>query len=91
MAFYLTFSPYITAKNFIRALLHPNRARRLTAEQVLSHTWITSFAAPTGYDYCGQRENFDPRARWRNVIGAAGAMLRFAKGNNANDNEQTNS
>ena len=85
---YLTFTPYITAKNFIRALLHPNPARRLTAEQALSHTWLTSFAAPTEHDLCGLRENFDPRARWRNAIGAARAMSRFAKGNGANHNKQ---
>jgi len=29
---YLTFVPSITAKSFIRALLHPNPTRRLTAE-----------------------------------------------------------
>jgi calcium/calmodulin-dependent protein kinase I len=84
----LTFGPYITAKSFIRALLHPNPARRLTAEQALSHTWLTSFAAPTEHDLCGLRENFDPRARWRNAIGAARAMSRFAKGNGANNNKQ---
>jgi calcium/calmodulin-dependent protein kinase I len=86
----LTFGPYITAKSFIRALLHPNPARRLTAEQALSHTWLTSFAAPTEHDLCGLRENFDPRARWRNAIGAARAMSRFAKGNGANNDKQTN-
>jgi hypothetical protein len=58
----LTFAPYITAKNFIRALLHPDRVRRPTTEQALSHTWFTSFAAPTEYGLCNLRENFD-RAR----------------------------
>ena len=71
---YLTCTPSITAKNFIRALLHPNPTCRLTAEQALSHTWLTSFAAPTEHDLCGLRENFDPRAHWRNAIEAARAM-----------------
>ena len=85
---YLIFVPYTTAKNFIRALLHPNPARRLTAEEALSHTWLTSFAAPTDHDLSGLRENFDPRARWRNAIGAARAMSRFAKNNGANNHKK---
>ena len=86
---YLTFAPYIiTAKNFIRALLHPDPARRLTAEQALSHTWLTSLAAPTEHDLCGLRENFDPRARWRNAIGAARVLSRLAKSNGANNNKK---
>jgi len=85
---YLTSAPSITAKNFIRALLHPTPARRLTAKQVLSHAWLTSFAAPTEHDPYGLRENFDPRARWRNAIGATRAMSRFAKGNGTNNNNK---
>jgi len=54
----------------------------------LSHTWLTSFAALTEHDLCGLHENFDPRARWRNAIGAARAMSRFAKGNGANNNNK---
>jgi len=52
----------------------------------LSHTWLMNFAAPTEHDLCDLREDFDPRARWRNAIGAARAMSCFAKGNGANDN-----
>jgi len=85
---YLTCAPSITAKNFIRALLHPNPTRRLTAEQALSHTWLTSFPVPTEHDLCGLRENFDPRACWRNAIRAAWAMSHFAKGNGANNNNK---
>jgi len=85
---FLTFVPSITAKSFIRALLHPNPARRLPAEQALSHTWLTSFAAPTEHDLCGLRKNFDLRAHWRNAIGAAWAMSHFAKGNGANNNNK---
>jgi len=85
---YLTCVPSITAKNFICALLHPNPTRRLTAKQALSHTWLTSFPVPTEHDLCGLRENFDPRACWRNAIGAAWAMSHFAKGNGANNNNK---
>lgn len=51
-------------------LLRPNPTRRLTAdsEQALSHTWFTSFAAPTEHDLCDLRKNFDPRAYWHNAI-----------------------
>jgi len=57
--------PYTTTKSFMRALLNPNPTRRLTAEQALSYTWLTSIAAPTEHDLCGIRENFDLRSRWR--------------------------
>jgi len=85
---YLNSVPSITAKNFICALLHPNPARWLTAKQVLSHAWLTSFAALTEHDPCGLCQNFDPRACWRNAIRAAQAMSRFAKGNGANNNNK---
>ena len=85
---YLTFAPYITAKNFIRAVLHPDPARRVTAEQALSYTWLKIFAAPMRHDLCDLRENFDPCIRWRNVIGAPRAMTRFAKSNGANKNKK---
>ena len=85
---YLTLAPSITAKSFIHALLHPNPAPRLTAEQALSYTWLTSFAAPMEHDLCGLRENFDPRARWRNAIRMVRAMSCFAKGNGANNNNK---
>jgi len=85
---YQTFVPSITAKSFIRALLHPNPARQLTAEQVPSHTWLTSFMAPMEHDLCGLRENFDPRAHWCNAIGAVRAMSHFAKGNGAKNNNK---
>jgi len=41
--------------------------------------------APTEQDFCDLRENFDSRARWRNAVGAARVIWRFAKGNGAND------
>jgi hypothetical protein len=41
---------HATAKGFIRALLIPDPSRRLTAEQALTHSWLTSFAAPTEHD-----------------------------------------
>lgn len=69
--------PRHTAKAFIRALLDPDPARRLTAEQALAHTWLTTAAPSTEHDLSGLRENFDPRARWRNAIGAARAITRM--------------
>lgn len=76
-----------TAKGFIRTLLNPDPARRLTAEQALAQTWLTTFACPTEHDLSGLRENFDPRARWRNAIGAARILSRFKGGASANVNE----
>ena len=70
----LTFLPSITAKYIIRALLHPGHAHRPAAEHALSHTWLTSFLAPTEYNPCDIRENFDRRARRHNAIGAAWAL-----------------
>jgi serine/threonine protein kinase len=60
-----------TAKSVIRALLNPDPARRLAAEQVLAHTWLTRFTAPIERDLSGLRENYDPRARWRSAISTA--------------------
>ena len=57
------FRALLIANNVIRVVLHPDPARRLTAEQVLSHTHPMSLAAPTEYDLCGPREDFDPRDR----------------------------
>ena len=75
-------SPHIshhTAKGFIRALLNPDPTKRLTASEALSHPWLTSKAEPEQQqpDLSGLRENFDPRARWRNAIGAARAISRL--------------
>ncbi|KAF8472259.1 Pkinase-domain-containing protein [Russula ochroleuca] len=66
------------AKDFIRALLNPDPVHRLTAEQALARPWLTTFASPTEHDLSGLRENFDPRARWRNAIGAARVLSRFS-------------
>lgn len=65
------------AKGFIRAVLDPDPAQRLTAEQALAHTWLTTHAPSTEHDLSGLRENFDPRARWRHAIGAARAITRL--------------
>ena len=35
----------------------------------------------------GLRENFDPRARWRNAISAAGVLSRFGNHNGANNHK----
>ena len=60
---YLTFAPHIAARKYICALLHPDPARRLTAEQRChTQTRLTSFVAPMELDLCGLCANFDPRA-----------------------------
>ena len=69
--------PLAAAKGFIRALLDPDPARRLSAEQALAHTWLTTYAPTTEHDLSGLRENFDPRARWRHAIGAARIISRL--------------
>lgn len=61
-------------------MLDPDPARRLTAEQALAHTWLTAHAPSTEHDLSGLRENFDPRARWRNAIGAARVISRLTNG-----------
>ncbi|KAI0259297.1 kinase-like domain-containing protein [Gloeopeniophorella convolvens] len=66
------------AKDFIRALLNPDPAVRLTAPQALNHSWLTTHAPSVDHDLSGLRENFNPRARWRSAIGAARALSRFA-------------
>jgi hypothetical protein len=76
---YLTFVPFITVNNIIRTLLHPDPAHHLTVEQALTHACLTNLATLTKYNLFGPLENFDPRARWRNAVGPARALLRFAK------------
>jgi calcium/calmodulin-dependent protein kinase I len=68
-----------TAKGFIRALLNPDPTKRLTASEALTHPWLTTTPSPSTSqpDLSGLRENFDPRARWRNAIGAARAITRM--------------
>ena len=78
----LTTAPAHTAKAFIRALINPDPTHRLTAEQALAHPWLTTFDSPTEHDLTGLRENFDPRARWRNAIGAARILSRFSNNKN---------
>ena len=55
--------PYTATKRFTCALLNPNLTCRLTAENALSYAWLKSFASPTEHDFCGLREDFDPRSR----------------------------
>ncbi|KAI9461068.1 Pkinase-domain-containing protein [Russula earlei] len=78
------------AKGFIGALLNPDSAHRLTAEQALAHSWLTSFDPPVEHDLSGLRENFNPRARWRNAIDAARAVSRFAKMGAVKDRQPIN-
>ena len=64
-AAYLTFEPYITARNFIRALVHPNPRVASPPSKRCHMDGSRGFAIPTEHVLCGLRENFDPRARWR--------------------------
>jgi calcium/calmodulin-dependent protein kinase I len=68
-------------------LLSPDPSRRLTAEQVLTHSRVTSFAAPTEHDLSGLRESFDPCARWRNTISTARVLSRFVNQQGANNHK----
>lgn len=66
------------AKDFIKALLNSNQAKRLTAEQALKHPWLTTYEPSKEHDLgAGLRENFDARARWRSAILSARAIARF--------------
>jgi hypothetical protein len=84
----ISLSRFIPAKMFIFSLLRPGPARHLSAEQALAYTWLTMFAALTERDLCGLRENFNLRARRRNVIWAAGAMSHFPKSNGVDNNKK---
>jgi calcium/calmodulin-dependent protein kinase I len=46
----------------------------------LAHSWLTTHAPSTEHDLSGLRENFDPRARWRQAIGAARLASRLTNG-----------
>ena len=47
-----------------------------------------SFAAPMEHDLCGLCEDFDPRPRWRDAIGADRATLLFAKSKSTNNDRK---
>ena len=76
-------------KGFIRTLLIPDLSRRRTAEQVVAHSWLTSFAAPTEPDLSGAGEAFDSpsRVRWRDGISSARVLSRFGNDKGANDHK----
>jgi calcium/calmodulin-dependent protein kinase I len=70
-----------TAKTFIRTLVKPDPCERPTAQGALDNVWLTTHAPSTEHDLLiGIRENFDPRARWRQAIGAVRIMSRLANG-----------
>ncbi|TPX66701.1 hypothetical protein SpCBS45565_g04295 [Spizellomyces sp. 'palustris'] len=52
-----------TAKDFIRQLLQPDVAKRLTAEQALSHTWIIHGRKPLAAVEDGKQERVNLRER----------------------------
>lgn len=66
------------AKNFIKALLHPDPVKRPTAVQAYEDPWLTTHEPSAEHDLAvGLRERFDPRARWRSAITSARAIHRF--------------
>jgi calcium/calmodulin-dependent protein kinase I len=66
------------AKDFVRALLVADPARRPTAADALQHAWLTG-TARTDHDLAGLREHFDPRARWASAISAVRAADRLRR------------
>ncbi|KAI0059845.1 Pkinase-domain-containing protein, partial [Artomyces pyxidatus] len=80
------------AKSFVRALLQPDPADRLTAAQALEHAWLTTHNPSTEHDLSGLRDNFNPRARWRSAIASARAVARFnSHGSAHSERSATNS
>ncbi|KAI0700400.1 kinase-like domain-containing protein [Cytidiella melzeri] len=71
------------AKDFILALLHPDPARRLTAEEAMKHAWVTTHEPTDEHDLSGLRDNFNPRARWKAAIAGARALHRFGSRNSS--------
>ncbi|KAI6125944.1 kinase-like domain-containing protein [Pisolithus croceorrhizus] len=68
------------AKSFIRLLLNPDPTKRPTAEEALSHHWLTGYEPSMDHDLgAGLRENFNPRKRWRSAIASARAVARLGK------------
>lgn len=64
------------AKDFILTLLKPNPAERPTATEALNLPWLRTKAS-TEHDLSGLRENFSPRAKWKNAIDAVRAAGRL--------------
>ncbi|KAK2462658.1 hypothetical protein APHAL10511_005391 [Amanita phalloides] len=76
------------AKDFIKALLNPDPAKRLTAKEALNHPWLTAHEPSKEYDLgAGLRENFDARAQWRSAILSARALAKFNSAKQAKDDK----
>jgi calcium/calmodulin-dependent protein kinase I len=65
------------AKNFIHELLKADPSERPTVQAALQHPWLTA-AASKEHDLSGLRENFSPRAKWKNAIDAVRAAGRLS-------------
>lgn len=79
------------AKNFILQLLKADPLDRPTAQGALQHPWLV-VEADKEKDLSGLRENFSPRAKWKNAIDAvraAGRISALARSHNHLIREQT--
>ncbi|KIM20885.1 hypothetical protein M408DRAFT_333773 [Serendipita vermifera MAFF 305830] len=65
------------AKKFILSLLKPDPEDRPTAQEALRNPWLL-VEADKDRDLSGLRENFSPRAKWKNAIDAVRAAGRIS-------------
>jgi len=77
------------AKGFILALLDPDPAKRLTADEASKHIWVTTHEPSNEHDLSGLRDNFNPRARWKAAIAGARALHRFGSANSRNSSKSS--
>ncbi|KAF8344980.1 Pkinase-domain-containing protein [Amanita rubescens] len=74
------------AKDFIKALLNPDQAKRPTAEEALKHHWLTIHEPSKEHDLgAGLRENFDARAQWRSAILSVRALTKLNQAKQAKE------
>ena len=82
------------AKAFIARLVVADPGERASAEEALGHAWlglglgrekggegvgVVGVEGGEGHDLSGLRDNFNPKARWRNAINGAIAMGRLKR------------
>ena len=88
------------AKAFIARLVVADPGERASAEEALGHAWlglgrekegegVSVVGVEGGHDLSGLRDNFNPKARWRNAINGAIAMGRLKRlGSDRSDRER---
>ncbi|KAG6816523.1 hypothetical protein H0H93_007991 [Arthromyces matolae] len=81
-----------TAKDFIKRLLHPDPAKRPTAEEASNDRWLAGFHPEGEHDLSdGLRDHFDPRARWKAAIASARVLSRLGSIASRNSTLSSNS